>query len=252
MSNIIEQVNEILGISETYKAPERIMEILYGDIEERDEVFSQFLELFHYDVTFDWFHEYFQEEQADRKGKKQDFTPQSVAKLLSDLVSSSSSEGTFYEPTVGTGGITITKWNDDRYKTNPIDYRPSDYLYHVEELSERAIPFLLFNLIIRGMNATVIHGDVLSREAYGVFFVQNDYDDHLRYSSLNLMPYSDVIEKEFEVKFVDERHKPIKQSKGFPKYLFDIIANGDSDRYEGSFQKLVDLFNGEKVTEVGK
>ena len=41
------QINRILGINDSYQAPQRLMDILTGDIEQRDEVFRQFLELFH-------------------------------------------------------------------------------------------------------------------------------------------------------------------------------------------------------------
>ncbi|HEC2231916.1 TPA: hypothetical protein R1967_002143 [Staphylococcus delphini] len=78
--NVTNEINKILNIKDSYQAPKRIMDILCGDRDKRDEVFKQFLELFKYDVTFDWFHEYFQDEHADRKKKKQDFTPQSISK----------------------------------------------------------------------------------------------------------------------------------------------------------------------------
>ncbi|HAK1366479.1 TPA: SAM-dependent DNA methyltransferase, partial [Listeria monocytogenes] len=64
---------------------------------------------------------------------------------------------------------------------------------------DRALPFLLFNLLIRGMNATVIHGDALTREAKQVYFIQNDKDDLLNFSSFNIMPHSETVEKEFNI-----------------------------------------------------
>ena len=53
-------INDILNINDSYKAPQRIMDILYGDIEERNKIFMEFLEAFDKDVDYDWFHEYFQ------------------------------------------------------------------------------------------------------------------------------------------------------------------------------------------------
>lgn len=214
----INEINAILGITESYKAPDRMLEILY-DRPKREEVFRQFLELFDYDVDFDWFHEYFQEEHADRKTKKQDFTPQSVATLLTELVGKMGGSTETYEPCAGTGGITITKWNRDRRQHLPWDYYPSDYCYTCEELSDRAIPFLLFNLLIRGMNAIVVHCDVLTREAYGVFFVQNDTDNHLGFSSLNVMPYSEGVAEFLSVDFVEERYEALVETLEFPGHL---------------------------------
>ena len=84
------RINKILGIDESYKAPERVLEIVLGEKEKYEPVYMQFLELFKYNVDFDWFHEYFQEEHADRKTKKQDFTPKSVANVLARLVGNDS------------------------------------------------------------------------------------------------------------------------------------------------------------------
>lgn len=219
--SVTNKINKILNIRDSYKAPDKIYEILTGDIDKRNEVFKQFLELFDYDVSFDWFHQYFQDEHADRKNKKQDFTPNSVSDLLSKMTQGGSS---IYEPTAGTGGVLIRKWQDDRMQTNPFSYRPSDYIFHAEELSDRTIPFLLFNLIIRGMNAIVIHADVLTRDAYGAFFVQNDKDDVIGFSSLNVLPYNEETEKTFNIKFVEEKYASLTQSKIIPTRLVDAEA----------------------------
>lgn len=212
-----EKIHDILGIDESYKAPERVMEILLGDKQKRMEVFQKFNKAFNYDFRFDWFHEYFEDEHADRKEKKQDFTPQSVADLLTALCGHKENT-TYYEPCAGTGGIVITDW----WKTvreHPIallTYRPSKYFFHVEELSDRAIPFLLLNLMIRGMNAIVVHGDVLSRECKGIFFVVNESDVYTDYSSLNVMPYTSDVEKYFKVKFTDFR---------YPQHVETVLEN---------------------------
>ncbi|WCF11423.1 SAM-dependent DNA methyltransferase (plasmid) [Paenibacillus thiaminolyticus] len=208
-------INKLLGISDSYQAPAQLMKILY-DRKKREELFMEFLEAFNFDVSYDWFHDYFQNEHADRKRLKQDFTPVCVADLLISLVVG---KGTAYDCAAGTGGITIRKWQSDRLQTSPFEYKPSEYLYVCEELSDRAIPFLLFNTLIRGMNAIIIHCDVLSRDTCGVFFVQNDKDDHMQFSSLNVMPYSQGVADFLCLKFVEERYKPLVESKGFPQHL---------------------------------
>lgn len=242
----LNEINKILGIKDSYKAPDRLMDILYGDIKERDKVFKQFLELYNYDVSWDWFHEYFQEEHAERKSRKQDFTPESIAKILSKIVDMKD-DTTIYEPTAGTGGVLITNWNETRMKSNPFTYRPSNYFHLVEELSDRTLPYLLFNLIIRGMNAVVIHGDTLTRESYGVFFIQNDGDDHMKYSSLNRMKYSEDTEKMFNVKFVEEKHKPILQSQSMPLRLTNPKKYKEQlDNDEKAYNVLALMLTGEK------
>ena len=182
--------NELLGITESYQAPQALLAVLY-DREKREQLMRDVLAAVDYDVDDDFFRDYFQEEHADRKTKKQDFTPTSISRLTRALVGDTG--GSFYEGCAGTGSMTIAAWDADRKQHSPFDYRPSWYFYVCEELSERAIPFLVFNLAIRGMNAVVTHCDVLRREAYGVFYVQNDNDNHLGFSSVNILPKSEAV-----------------------------------------------------------
>lgn len=193
------QINELLNIKESYKASDRLMEILFDSKEKRESLFKAFLEI-EPNLDYDWFHVYFQDEHADRKLKKQDFTPNEISEVLSQIVESESDNGTRLDSPAGTGGLTIKKWHADCLKHSPFDYKPSMYLYQCEELSDRALPFLLFNLLIRGMNATVIHGDSLTREVNQVYFIQNDDDDLMMFSSLNVMPHSSTVMKEFDVR----------------------------------------------------
>ena len=76
----VKTVNKLLGIEESYKAPEKMLQLMLDD-QQRPGIFKQFLAV-STDLKFDWFHEYFEDEQAERKSKKQDFTPDSVATLL--------------------------------------------------------------------------------------------------------------------------------------------------------------------------
>lgn len=221
MDDVTKTINDLLGIKDSYQAPQRIMDILYSGIEDRNKVFMNFLEAFDKDVTYDWFHDYFQDEHADRKKHKQDFTPQSISKLLGEIVGSEGN--TYYEPAAGTGGILIERWNQDRMKHSPFDYEPRDYYYTAEELSDRTIPFLLFNMLIRGMNGNVIQCDVLTRESTGAFFIQNDANDFMGFSSLSLLPYNEDTATELNINFIEEKYKPIKQTEKIPEWLFNDI-----------------------------
>lgn len=217
----IAEWNELLGIDDSYKAPDALWAIL-RDKERRETLFRETLDRHRYNVGYDWFHRYFQDDHADRANKKQDFTPDSVSTLLSWLVGEAQPGESYYEPCAGTGGITITKWDVDRRNTPFFDYVPSMFLYQVEELSDRAIPFLLFNLAIRGMNASILHGDVLSRKAKGAFFVQNENDDHMQFSAIYTMPYNEASADYFAVKWADkeaDRYAPIDVVGDFPAHL---------------------------------
>lgn len=187
-------IHELLGIDEVFKAPNRLMEILFNK-SDREELFKQFLE-HEWDMSYEWFMQYFEEEQADRKNKKQDFTPQALSKMLSKIVGGNS----YFEVAAGTGSIMIQAWQEHRLNESPFTYKPSNNWYHVEELSDRAIPFLLFNMLIRGMNGIVVHGDALTREIKNVYFIQNTKDDYMKFSDLNVMPRSELAEKEFNVR----------------------------------------------------
>lgn len=219
-------INDLLGIDDSYKAPDAMMRILF-DQEKREQLFQSFLQ-YEINLDYEWFHMYFQDEHADRKVKKQDFTPNSISTLLSKLVGPG--DGMNLDVAAGTGGLTIQKWHLDQMKTNPINYKPSDYFYQCEELSDRAVPFLLFNLMIRGMNATVVHGDSLKREVKQVYFIQNDKDDFLQFSSLNVMPRNEMVTKEFSVtQWIDEPINHI-ESIEWPEYLETIEADESKKR----------------------
>ncbi|HFH9913218.1 TPA: SAM-dependent DNA methyltransferase, partial [Streptococcus pyogenes] len=68
-----DEIHRILGIDEVYKAPKRLTDILF-DKDSREDIFRQFLDI-ETDLSYDWFMRYFEDEHADRKNKKQDFTP---------------------------------------------------------------------------------------------------------------------------------------------------------------------------------
>ena len=177
-----EEINKILGITESYKAPEVLLKILLDNNDTTKDMFLKMLELFKRDISYDWFHEYFQNEHADRKNKKQDFTPMQVGRLVHSL--HNKLDGMLYEPTCGTGGLIINHFNLVMEKYSPLTLNPIDRIYICEELSDRAIPFLIFNLAVRGVNAFVIQCDVLTRKATNFYSICNKNNDCLDFSSI--------------------------------------------------------------------
>lgn len=210
MKNI--DYNKLFGVNDSYQAPKKIMDILY-DKEKRDKLFMELLEEHDYNVGFDWFHKYFEDEHADRKKKKQDFTPECVADLLSKLVMSNdnNSDGNYYEVAVGTGGIMIKHWDNFRRTFSPFDYKPQYHFAFVEELSDRAIPFLLMNMMIRGMNGIVLHCDSLSRKCKNAYFICNTKNDHFQFSGISNIPHTEQFEKELRVKFISKDYVEHKE-----------------------------------------
>ena len=194
--NASETINGILGIDESYKAPQRIMEIVTGD--ERNMVYNAFLDAFDCDVSYDWFHEYYEDENAERKKKKQDFTPECLSKLASELIGYGN--GILYEPSAGTGGMLIARWDMERKRHHPFDYRPSLQWFVAEDMSDRAIPFLLFNLSIRGCNANVLHIDSLTRRCKAAYLVENVRDDMLAFSDIVELPKNERCQRAFDIR----------------------------------------------------
>lgn len=143
----IQKINELIGINESFQASYKLTEIMQ-DEQQRNNLFAAFLTE-EQDLSFDWFTEYFQAEQSDRKNKKQDFTPDGIVTLASSLLGSTVSNA---DICAGTGGLTIKRWAENK-----------DAVFYCEEFSDRALPFLLFNLAIRNVNAIVRHGDSLTR-----------------------------------------------------------------------------------------
>lgn len=212
----VKTVNDLLGIDDAFKAPGRLMELLLKK-EKREELFRKFLKI-ETNLEYDWFHEYFETEQAERKSKKQDFTPGAVAKLANSIACEPG-QTDYYEMAAGTGGMMIARWVynikkdpafmnkrkdsmvNDVLTSNIFTYDPQTYWYHLEELSDRAIPFLLFNAAIRGINAAVIQCDSLSRKAKRAFYVMNNSDDFLAFSDILEVPKTDKFAKFFNVEW---------------------------------------------------
>lgn len=198
----VKTVNKVLEIDDAFKAPTKMMNLML-DPKKREETFEKFLEI-ETDMSYEWFQEYFGDEQAERKSKKQDFTPTSISNLVTQLIGKDKSA--YYEPAAGTGSMLIAKWHNDRLKnplykrpdtdnplikflTSPIfTYDPRAYWYQAEELSDRAIPFLIFNMAIRGMNGSITQCDSLSRKATRAFFIRNDTDNYLGFSEVIELP----------------------------------------------------------------
>ena len=165
------------------------------DDEQRPRLFDKFLEI-DCDVSRDRFVDYFQEEHAERKRFNQDFTPTSIATLLSRIVGDGK---TYFESAAGSGGLMIAAWDRAQKATSVFEYDPREYWYQLEELSDRALPFLIFNMAIRGMNGVILHGDSLSRVFKNVYFIRNDTPDFLRYSEVIVMPKTDELKKELNI-----------------------------------------------------
>ena len=144
-----------------------------------------------YDMSFDWFRQLYEEEFAQRKKQKQDFTPVEVSEIVAKIALPT--VGTIHEPTAGTGGLIISAWWEQCRRAIPWDYYPSQHMISVWELSDRAIPLLLLNLSIRGIMGYVYHGDVLEGTVKARYILLNRSDDALGFSDVVKAEAGDII-----------------------------------------------------------
>lgn len=122
----------------------------------------EFVQMVEGDLTSDWLQMIYQYYCADRADKKQDFTPKCLAQFLSRLIGASDET---IDMCAGSGALTIQRWAE-----NP------DTAFTLYEIDGSVIPYLLFNLAIRNIRATVNQTDILQQETIGIWEVRKGED----------------------------------------------------------------------------
>lgn len=107
------------------------------------------------DLTQDYFMEYFTENLADRKNMSQDFTPQCISQIVSEIGGKAEN---IADVCAGSGSLFVQAWNKNK-----------DAFFSCYELSEAVLYFLLFNMSVRNVNGQVIQMDILSGETYACY-----------------------------------------------------------------------------------
>ena len=153
LTELTTKFTEMLKIEKVEEAPQKLLQVLFSY---KNEFFDEWISNFP-DLSTDNLQPIFQYYMADRKEKMQDYTPKSLAKALCCIVGVQRG-GKIYDMCAGSGALTIQAWNIN-----------NDCTFICQELDERVIPFLLFNLAIRNINGTVIHGNVLEDEQYKAY-----------------------------------------------------------------------------------
>lgn len=110
------------------------------------------------DLSKDWLQMIYQYYCADRKDKKQDYTPKCLAQFLSRLIGESAET---VDMCAGSGALTIQRWAE-----NP------DTVFTLYEIDENVIPYLLFNMALRNIHATVHQADILQQETANTWEVR--------------------------------------------------------------------------------
>jgi len=116
------------------------------------EIFDKFTELVDGDLSIDWLQMIYQYYQADRKVKKQDYTPKTLAKMVSRLIGDPE---IIIDLCAGSGALAIQKWNDNHNQN-----------FKLYEIDSNVIPYLLFNMAVRNIDCDVMESDALQNEVY--------------------------------------------------------------------------------------
>ena len=148
---LLELKDAVLGIFET--DIDHLGDALMDAVENnKTELYDKFCELVDRDLSEDYLQKIFQYYHADREEKKQDYTPKSIASFMGMLIGKSD---VVTDMCAGSGALTIQRWSDNKNQK-----------FYLFELDEKVIPFLLFNLAVRNIDANVCRADVLTDTHY--------------------------------------------------------------------------------------
>ena len=145
LKELTDRTLELFGVDN----PDNLGSALLDNISKTDKL-KAFCDLVDGDLSVDWMQKIYQYYLADRKEKKQDYTPKSVAQLMGALIGDADK---VVDMCAGSGALIIQKWTQ-----NP------NIEVTALEIDENVIPFLLFNMALRNINCRVIQCDVLTGE----------------------------------------------------------------------------------------
>ena len=145
LGELTREVLALFGVSDVADLGMALMECAVSENEEKMDAFCN---LVAGDLSRDWLQMIYQYYMADREKKKQDFTPACIGKLMSKLAGSAD---TIVDMCAGSGALTIQRWAE-----NP------DQKFELYEIDGNVIPYLLYNLALRNIEADVWQGDVLT------------------------------------------------------------------------------------------
>lgn len=174
---------QFFGVNDIMNLPKAVEAVIQRPLDERNEIYREFLRLNDYDMGRDWFQRVYEEEFSQRKNHGQDFTPIEATELCAMLAGVETAHSV-HEPTAGTGQMIISAWWTWARKRIPWEAFPSLFPVTVWEILDRTIPFLLFNLSIRGIMGYVYHGDTLENTVKRKYILLNRTDDVLGFSEI--------------------------------------------------------------------
>lgn len=145
LKELTDRTLELFGVT----APEQLGPALLAACGDPDKI-RQFRDLVDGDLSIDWMQKIYQYYLADRKEKKQDYTPASLAQFMGLLAGSSER---IVDMCAGSGALIIQKWS-----------QKPDTRFTALEIDENVIPFLLFNMVLRNIQCRIFQRDALTGE----------------------------------------------------------------------------------------
>ena len=164
MKDIAKKVFELFCVNDIGDFTDAVKKVVFSD--KKNDIYDAYVKICP-NLTVDYMQKIYQFYCADRKEKKQDYTPVVLSKIIAKIVELP--DGVVYDCCAGSGSLTIQQWVLNK-----------NYQYILEELDENVIPILLFNLSIRNINAKVIQKDILKDQVFKSYTVSSGQ----KYSSI--------------------------------------------------------------------
>lgn len=145
LKELTDRTLELFGVDNPDNLGSALMESVSNT-----EKLKAFCDLVGGDLSVDWIQMIYQYYLADRKEKKQDYTPKTLARFMGMLAGD---DETTVDMCAGSGALIIQKWNQNH-----------DLEFKAIEIDGNVIPFLLFNMVLRNIRCDVCQMDALTDE----------------------------------------------------------------------------------------
>ena len=155
LTDIVNKLLDVLKIDDIKDMPDALFDAV---INHNTDVYNAYIEAVDGNLNTDHLQNIYQYYFANREELGQDFTPESLAKLLSELTKD---EEEVIDLCSGSGALTIQAWT-----ANP------ERRFTCYEIDETTVKFLLFNLAVRNISGRVYHQDLFDDSKLKIYEIK--------------------------------------------------------------------------------
>lgn len=155
LTDVVNKLLNVLKINDLKDMPDALFDAV---INHNVDVYDAYIEAVDGNLNTDYLQNIYQYYFANRDELGQDFTPESLAKLLSELTKE---EKEVIDLCSGSGALTIQAWT-----ANPARR------FTCYEIDETTIKFLLFNLAVRNIEGRVYHQDLFDNSKLKIYEIK--------------------------------------------------------------------------------